>query len=685
MSFTPDPANKWADLMAQEEAKYNLPSGILQSIARHESNFTPDAGNTSSGAQGMMQFMPSTWAGLPADLAKGDPKNAEDAIKAAAYYLSVINKGLPADKQNDPGWMAAAYNIGSGAVQNMTTYDDIVAYSKKQGYKDAEARAQYAKDINQEVSSASVPNAGATGPGAIAGAGQPNFLSQYNVIQGYGANPQNYARFGLPGHDGLDYNVPYGTPLPSLVTGTVVREGYDANGWGHYVMVDAGDGTYVAYGHLSETDVKQGQQVNAGDILGLSGGEGPESGNSSGAHLHVAVRKGGTTQKYNVDPTPYIAKWSQQQPLTSPASPATIASTGPASPVVGEKQPAVGQAPGSPVSPVEGVAQGATQPNLKGTNAVTAPVSPESAPASASTTGASASQEQPSGTVPWTASPEALLNDFNNRNNSPERVQAQASVDQAFADIEQRAKTTYPQYADLYDKYNLLTPDQKKDFTAQNPMIRALHMAGYNPDQWKYLEDTFGQGTVEKWANIPAYSGESSDERSQYYHQHPEIFLANAYVRGRPELYDESAFDPTKPFEYNFGKDYEEAKAKFGDGIWDTVKQYYTIPPYVKGGDNKAWIQFKTDHPEFDDWRVWWYEKLGNSQQTSQFGQFGGFHGGSGFQSRNRPGMATQNFVNQVAYQHESPPKYVPQSSGGADDWKQWLSLTESQLKSWRR
>lgn len=286
--------------------------------------------------------------------------------------------------------------------------------------------------------------------------------------------------------------------------------------------------------------------------------------------------------------------------------------------------------------------------------------------------------------MPWTAPPDQLLNDFNNRNNSPERVAAQASVDQAFTDIENRAKQTYPQYGDLYDQYQALPPEQKADFTAKNPMIRALHLAGYSPDQWAYLEKTYGSGIVEKWANRPPYTGEGDDSISKYYHQYPDVFLANAYIRGRPEVYDDSTFDPTKPFEYNFGKDYAEAQSKYGPGIWDTVRQYYTIPAYTKGGDNTQWFAFKRDHPEFDAWRIWWYEKLGDQKSTGYQPYQSGYQPHAGY-SNGRPGRQTQkNYVAGVQYQQQNPPSYQP-ISGSHDDWKQWLSLTDAQLKGWRR
>jgi membrane-bound lytic murein transglycosylase B len=82
-------------------AQYGLGSqgaAILAGINAVETNFGTNLGPSSAGAEGWMQFMPSTWAEWGVD-ANGDgvadPNNPEDAIYAAARYLSAA--GMPAD------------------------------------------------------------------------------------------------------------------------------------------------------------------------------------------------------------------------------------------------------------------------------------------------------------------------------------------------------------------------------------------------------------------------------------------------------------------------------------------------------------------------------------------------------------------------------------------------------------
>jgi len=86
-------------------------------------------------------------------------------------------------------------------------------------------------------------------------------------------------------HLGLDFRVGPGTPIHAPNSGTVVlaRPLYFE---GNCVMLDHGQGLLTIYMHLSEFKVKEGERVEAGQLLGLSGG----TGRVTGPHLHFAVR-----------------------------------------------------------------------------------------------------------------------------------------------------------------------------------------------------------------------------------------------------------------------------------------------------------------------------------------------------------------------------------------------------------
>ncbi len=101
------------------------------------------------------------------------------------------------------------------------------------------------------------------------------------------------ARFGLrrvlngkdgSSHNGLDVAVGTGTPLRAAAAGRVIATG-DYFYSGQSVFVGHGQGFITLYIHLSRIDVKEGDAVERGALLGLSGA----TGRVTGPHLHWAV------------------------------------------------------------------------------------------------------------------------------------------------------------------------------------------------------------------------------------------------------------------------------------------------------------------------------------------------------------------------------------------------------------
>lgn len=90
-------------------------------------------------------------------------------------------------------------------------------------------------------------------------------------------------------HLGLDYRVHTGTPVAAMNQGTVLLARF-LYFEGNCVVIDHGQGLLTLYFHLSEIKVKEGDAVQRGQIIGLSGG----TGRATGPHLHVAVRWQGT-------------------------------------------------------------------------------------------------------------------------------------------------------------------------------------------------------------------------------------------------------------------------------------------------------------------------------------------------------------------------------------------------------
>lgn len=78
-------------------------------------------------------------------------------------------------------------------------------------------------------------------------------------------------------HKGTDYAAPHGTPIWSTANGTVIASGYTA-GNGNYVKVKH-NGTYTTqYLHMSKRNVREGQRVKQGDVIGFVGSTGLATG-----------------------------------------------------------------------------------------------------------------------------------------------------------------------------------------------------------------------------------------------------------------------------------------------------------------------------------------------------------------------------------------------------------------------
>ena len=94
-------------------------------------------------------------------------------------------------------------------------------------------------------------------------------------------------------HPGIDIAVPLGTPVRASGGGSVAAAGYDAD-YGLFVLLRHPSGYETMYGHMSRLVAAEGDEVQAGQVIGLSG----NSGRSTAPHLHFEIRRDNKT----VDP-----------------------------------------------------------------------------------------------------------------------------------------------------------------------------------------------------------------------------------------------------------------------------------------------------------------------------------------------------------------------------------------------
>jgi len=101
---------------------------------------------------------------------------------------------------------------------------------------------------------------------------------------GYRSDPFTKAR---KMHRGMDFTAPRGTPIYASGDGKITRADNNSSGYGKHIRIDHGYGYMSLYAHLSKYNVKRGQKVKRGDLIGFVG----STGRSEAPHLHYEVFK----------------------------------------------------------------------------------------------------------------------------------------------------------------------------------------------------------------------------------------------------------------------------------------------------------------------------------------------------------------------------------------------------------
>ncbi len=88
-------------------------------------------------------------------------------------------------------------------------------------------------------------------------------------------------------HKGMDFTAPRGTPVYASGDGVVIRADNRSSGYGRHIRIDHGYGYKTLYAHLYKYNVRKGQKVKRGDVIGFVG----STGRSQAPHLHYEVFK----------------------------------------------------------------------------------------------------------------------------------------------------------------------------------------------------------------------------------------------------------------------------------------------------------------------------------------------------------------------------------------------------------
>lgn len=129
------------------------------------------------------------------------------------------------------------------------------------------------------------------------------FQGTFRITQKFRENPANYKKFGLAGHDGIDFACPNDTDLLAPMAGKTYV-GWAPTTWGLFYSITNDWGT-VYLCHLKENFLPSEVDVASHQLIGKT----DNTGNSTGPHLHIGLRVKGIKDpemKDFVDPLPYL-------------------------------------------------------------------------------------------------------------------------------------------------------------------------------------------------------------------------------------------------------------------------------------------------------------------------------------------------------------------------------------------
>lgn len=143
----------------------------------------------------------------------------------------------------------------------------------------------------------------------------------YRPVPGPIGDPFGAPRNGYT-HTGIDFPVPYGTPVKAAGVGTTIFAGYNYGGYGNLVVVQHRLGYTSWYAHLSSIATSVGAPVEGGTLVGYVG----STGHSTGPHLHFEVRRYDTP----INPAPLLLPTVAPRPGPRPGGKQRLECAGPA-------------------------------------------------------------------------------------------------------------------------------------------------------------------------------------------------------------------------------------------------------------------------------------------------------------------------------------------------------------------
>lgn len=206
-------------------------------------------------------------------------ESLEEAENVVASMKEQYSKEIEVDMTIEELYTQESIEVVNIEMATAKINEELSA--KVQAKKEAEAKAAAAKkaasrsSTSRTTTSSKKVDLGITLIKPISG----------TITSKFGANSSR--RSGS--HTGLDIAAPKGTNIKAAASGTVTFSGTKGS-YGKMVIISHGDGVETYYAHCSKLNVSVGYKVSQGQVIAEVG----STGNSTGNHLHLEIRKNGT-------------------------------------------------------------------------------------------------------------------------------------------------------------------------------------------------------------------------------------------------------------------------------------------------------------------------------------------------------------------------------------------------------